>query len=79
MIKFVREGEKPPTTASTRSNLLQKAQSCEMRVDLGERLHFPLVVQTTLRPDVVLWSEEAKKIITELTVLWEEGCNEAFE
>lgn len=30
--------------------------------------------------DVVLWSEEAKKIIlTELTVPWEEGCEQALE
>jgi len=27
------------------------------------RLQFPKVDQTTLRPDVVLWSEEAKKVI----------------
>ena len=29
---------------------------------------------------MVLWSEEAKKIILiELTVPWEEGCEQAFE
>ncbi len=39
-IKFVREGEKPPTTA-TANNLLQKAQAWEMRIDLGGRLQFP--------------------------------------
>lgn len=79
-IKFVRAGQKPPTTATTRTNLLQKAQSWEMKVDLRERLQFPPVVQTTLRPDAVLWSEEAKKIILiELTVSWEEGCKQAFE
>lgn len=33
-----------------------------------------------LRLDVVLWSEEAKKIILiELTVPWEEECEQAFE
>lgn len=33
-----------------------------------------------LRRDVVLWSEKAKKVILiELTVPWEEGCNEASE
>ena len=79
-IKFVRAGQKPPTTVTTRSNLLQKAQSWEMKVDLGGRLQFPQVVQTTLRPDVVMWSDEAKKIILiDLTVPWEEGCEQAFE
>lgn len=79
-IQFVREGKKPPTTATTRTSLLQKAQAWEMKVDLGGRLKFPQVVQTTLRPDVVLWSEDAKKIILiELTVPWEEGCEQASE
>ena len=51
-----------------------------MKVDLGGRLKFPRIVQTTLRLDMILWSEEAKKIILiELTVPWEEGCEQAFE
>lgn len=41
---------------------------------------FPQVVQTSLRPDIVLWSEDTKKIILiELTVPWEDGCEEASE
>ena len=51
-----------------------------MEVDLGKRLVFPDVVQTTLRPDVVLWSETGKKLIViELTVPWETRCEEAYE
>ena len=51
-----------------------------MKVNLGGRRKLPQIVQTTLRPDMVLWSEEAKNIIlTELTVPWEEGCEQAFE
>ncbi|KAF7640942.1 hypothetical protein LDENG_00004110 [Lucifuga dentata] len=67
--KFVREGEKPTATKKTKNNLPQTAQSEEMRVDLARRLQFHQVVQITLRPDVVLWSEEAKKILIQLTVL----------
>ena len=79
-IQFVREGEKPPATVTAKPSLLQKAHSWEMKVDLGGRLKFPQFVQTSLRPDVVLWSEESKKIILiELTVPWEEGCELAFE
>lgn len=38
------------------------------------------VVHTTLRLDAVLFSTEGKKIIlVELTVPWEEGCEEAFK
>jgi len=43
-----------------------------MEVDLGRRLVFPDIVQTTLRPDIVLWSKTGKKLIViELIVLWE--------
>lgn len=31
-----------------------------MKVVHGGRLQFPQVVKTTMRPDVVVWSEEAK-------------------
>ena len=79
-IMFVKEGAKPPGPNKTRASLLQSAQVWELRVDLKRRLQFPDVVHTTLRPDVVLFSPEGKKIIlVELTVPWEEGCEEAFE
>ena len=51
-----------------------------MRVDLEKKLHFPEVVHTNLRPDIVLWSNQGKKVIAiELTVPWEERCDEAHE
>ncbi|XP_066271644.1 uncharacterized protein [Branchiostoma lanceolatum] len=69
-VTFVKEGEKSrPATARAVNNILQKAKSWDLKVDLGRRLHFPSVVQTNLGPDAVLWSEEGKKIvIIELTV-----------
>ncbi|XP_066299893.1 uncharacterized protein [Branchiostoma lanceolatum] len=82
VITFVREGEKsrPATAARAGNSILQKAKSWDLRVDLGRRLHFPSVVHTRLRPDAVLWSEEGKKIVLiELTVPWEERCEEAYE
>lgn len=69
MIKFVRGGEKPPTIAKT-NNVLQKAQAWEMRVDLEGILQFPWVVQADLRPDVLLWSDKAKKIVFIEPVPW---------
>ena len=51
-----------------------------MEVDLGKRLVFQDVVQTALRPDIVLWSKTGKKlIVTELTVPWKTRCDEAYE
>lgn len=80
-ITFLKEGARPKSTATrTRSNILYTASSWEMRVDLGRKLHFPDVVHTTLRPDIVLWSTKDQKIIlVELTVPWKKGCVEAHE
>ncbi|RXN11796.1 unconventional myosin-If-like protein [Labeo rohita] len=80
-IAFVKEGQRPIVHSQARQNLLQSAQEWEMEVDLGRRLRFPeAVLSTTLRPDIIMWSLEGKRIIlVELTVPWEEGCEEAAE
>ena len=80
-ITFLKKGARPvQTTKRKRPSLFHAASSWEMRVDLGRRLQFPEVVQTTLRPDIVLWSTKDQKIIlVELTVPWEEGCEVAHE
>jgi len=47
---------------------------------LRKELVFPDVVQTSLRPDIVVWSEVSRKIIMiELTVPWKDACEEAHE
>ncbi|XP_069118797.1 uncharacterized protein [Argopecten irradians] len=59
----------------------QTAGDWRLEVDLNQRLTFPDIVPTNLRPDMVLWSPGTKKdiIIIELTVPWEERCSEAHE
>lgn len=80
VMAFVKDGAKPAGPRGVGPSLLQAAQAWELRIDLKRRLQFPDVIQTTLRPDAVLFSTVGKKIIlVELTVLWEEGCEEAFE
>jgi len=55
------------------------AQTWVMRFDLGKRL-FPDAFHKFLRPDIDVWSILFRQIIvTELTVPWEEGCEEANE
>lgn len=77
---FVKQGERGTTTTPHRASILDGTTTWNMEVDLGKRLVFPDVVQTTLRPDVVLWSKTGKKLIAiELTVPWETRCEEAFE
>ena len=79
-ISFVKTGETNKAQKTHRSSILDGTTGWNMEVDLGKRLVFPDVVQTTLRPDVVLWSETGKKLIViELTVPWETRCEEAYE
>ena len=67
-------------TMSVGSSILGGTTGWNMEVDLEKRLVFPDVVQTTLRPDIVLWSKTGKKLIViELTVPWETRCEEAYE
>ena len=49
-------------------------------MDLGKKLVFPPIVETTLRPDILLLSDAKKKLVViELTVPWETRCQEAHE
>ena len=52
-----------------------------MKVDLGNRLKFPEhITETTLRPDIVLWSNKTKQVLMyELTCPWEENIEVAHE
>ena len=52
-----------------------------MLVDLHRRLKFPSeIAETTLRPDIVIWSKKTKQVVlVELTVPWEERMEEAHE
>ncbi|XP_052271754.1 uncharacterized protein LOC127872461 [Dreissena polymorpha] len=79
-IAFVKSGETVKTQKQTKASILDGSRDWKMDVDLDRRLVFPNVVQTTLRPDIVLWSETGKKLVTiELTVPWEARCEEAYE
>ena len=63
-IDFVKEGQRLVIHNQARQNLLQSAKGWEMEVDLGRKLHFPeAVLSTPLRPDIIMWSLEGKKII----------------
>ena len=63
-----------------RPSILDGTNDWELRADLGKQLQFPDIVHTTLRPDIVISSARAKKIIlVELTVPWEDRCTQAFE
>ncbi|XP_060559778.1 uncharacterized protein LOC132719607 [Ruditapes philippinarum] len=52
-----------------------------MKADLKEQLQFPQeIAQTTLRPDIVIWSRNPKRVVlVELTVPWEERIEESHE
>lgn len=65
--------EKPPKQKS----ILDSATSRDMQADLKRRLVFPDTIPINFRPDIILWSNDFKKIvIVEFTVPWREGLPE---
>ncbi|XP_074527636.1 uncharacterized protein LOC141791255 [Halichoeres trimaculatus] len=80
-IPFVKAGEQPPLSRKTPTGLLGTARDWQLRVDLGRQLKFPEnIVETTLRPDIILSSATSKQVVLlELTVPWEERIEEANE
>ena len=67
-----------PTSNAKKQGILQ--QDWTLQADLDKKLQFPDIVQTSLRPDIVIQSTATKRIvIVELTVHWEERCQSAYE
>ena len=80
MIQFAKEGQTVKKKPLTTPSILDEGEQLEMLVDLKKKVVFPNIVQTTLRPDIVIWSEKNKRLaMIELTVPWESRCEEAFE
>ncbi|KAJ8011010.1 hypothetical protein DPEC_G00053760 [Dallia pectoralis] len=79
-ICFLRTGEKAGKEYRY-LGILGIADDWEMRVDLGRQLKFPeKIAVTSLRPDIVLWSQTTRQVaLIELTVPWEERIEEAHE
>jgi hypothetical protein len=76
----VQAGRKAEGRKGGQSSILNGANDCELRADIGKQLQFPDIVHTTLRPDIVMTSAKSKKaILVELTVPWEERCAQANE
>lgn len=73
--------ERKANSSRPDSGPLNSARDLKMLVDLGQRLLcLPEVVRTSLRPDLVLWSESQRWVfIVELTVPWEDAVDETNE
>ena len=73
----MREGEKPsPIGKGNHGGILQEGTGWKMLVDLDKQLVFPLI-ETLLRPDIVLLAEKEKIVILiELTCPPEENIEE---
>ena len=76
LIHFLREGETEGGKIPEKtSGILDQAGDWKLSVDLNQKLTFPEIVTTNLRPDMVIWSTGLKKIIiVELTVLGMRGA-----
>jgi len=74
-VSFIKAGETTGRGEKQQASILDGTTGWNMEVDLGKKLVFPDIVQTTLRPDIVLWTKTGKKLIAiELTVPWETRC-----
>lgn len=53
---------------------------CEHSINLDRKLSLPDIVKTTQQTNMVLWSKQTRTIVAkELTVQWEENCDEAHQ
>ena len=80
-IPFVKEGTTNIQTSNTKKQgIPQQASDWTVQANLDKTLPFPDIVQTSLRPDIVIQSTATKRLeIVELTVHWEERCQSACE
>ncbi|XP_078665283.1 uncharacterized protein LOC144907786 [Branchiostoma floridae x Branchiostoma belcheri] len=80
-IPFVKEGQRATQGVRRSCEGLMRKGEWEMAVDLDKRLVFPRnICETTLRPDIVLWSSVQKTVLViELTIPWEENIQAAYE
>ena len=80
LIKFVRAGIKSKPKEKPAPNALSLTIDWELRADLETRLKFlDHIAQTSLSPDILIFSNKIKKIIIwELTVPWKEFVEEAY-
>ena len=66
-------------SAPWQNAVLNRGRDWELRVDLDRKLVFPNIVETNLRPDALLVSQQSKTLVAiELTVPWEENCEEVL-
>ena len=79
-IRFINEGQVAPKQRTVTRSIMDKYDQWEVAVDLKKKLVFPDIVQTTIIPDIFIWSKKHKCLIMiELTVPWESRCEWAYE
>jgi len=80
-INFVTKGAAATREARQPTGVLPTSNDWDLKVDLGKQLRFPPeIVETSLRPDIILVSKNSKQVIMiELTVPWEDRILEANE
>ena len=80
MCPGTQQGEATADKSAPRQKaVLDRGRYWELRVDLDRKLVFPYIVETNLRPDAMLVSQQSKTLVAiELTVPWEENCEEVL-
>ena len=82
-ISFVEEGKDPKVRKATQATakLFGDYTDWELLADINKKLVFPPHISvTSLRPDMVMWSNASQQVnLIELTVPWEDNLEEAHE
>ena len=78
---FVRAGSSKQPQTKNKVSMLSSAPDWQLLVDLERQTKFPAhIVETKLRPDLVMFSNSTKKVIMwELSVPWEENMESTHE
>ena len=63
-VNFAKEGARPENKKGCESSVLDRGGDWEFRVDLDRMLVFPEIVDTTIIPDIVSWSRQAKTTVS---------------
>ena len=68
-----------PTSITKKQDISRQASDWTLQADMDNKMQFPEIVQTSLRPDIVIQSTATQRLVTiQMTVPWKERCLSAY-
>ena len=77
---LVKEGTtKMPTSITKKQDISRQASDWTLQADMDNKMQFPEIVETSLRPDIVIQSTATQRLVTiQMAVPWKERCLSAY-